>query len=91
MFKDVEGERGREASRVPAKGPERTMLNEITSKRTVTRQPGISRADVDNVSRQIEKLGKQLEELKKRGEIVSQNRNSPFTNRIHLEVVDNSF
>ncbi|KAL2235725.1 UNVERIFIED_CONTAM: hypothetical protein Sindi_1304700 [Sesamum indicum] len=55
------------------------------------RQPGISRTDVDNVSRQIEKLGKQIEELKKRGEIVSQNRSSTFTNRILLEVVDSSF
>ncbi|KAL2223697.1 UNVERIFIED_CONTAM: hypothetical protein Sindi_2946500, partial [Sesamum indicum] len=51
----------------------------------------ISRAEVDNVSYQIEKLGKQIEELKKRGEIVSQNRSSPFTNWILLEVVDSSF
>ncbi|KAL2232546.1 UNVERIFIED_CONTAM: hypothetical protein Sindi_1434600 [Sesamum indicum] len=63
----------------------------MTSRRTVTRQPGISRADVDSVSKQIEKLGKQIEELKKRGEIVLQNRSSPFTNRILLEVVDSSF
>ncbi|KAL2228547.1 UNVERIFIED_CONTAM: hypothetical protein Sindi_1834400 [Sesamum indicum] len=91
LFQEIEMEQRREVSRVPEKGPERTLSNEVTSKRTVTRQPGISRADVDNVSKHIEKMGKQIEELKKRGEIVSQNRNSPFTNRILLEVVDSSF
>ncbi|XP_011078520.1 uncharacterized protein LOC105162224 [Sesamum indicum] len=67
LFKEIEAEQRREVSRVPEKGPERTLSNEI------------------------EKLGKQIEELKKRGEIVSQNRSSPFTNRILLEVVDSSF
>ncbi|KAL2237387.1 UNVERIFIED_CONTAM: hypothetical protein Sindi_0930400 [Sesamum indicum] len=32
-----------------------------------------------------------IEELKKRGELVSQNRSSPFTNQILLEVIDSSF
>ncbi|KAL2228079.1 UNVERIFIED_CONTAM: hypothetical protein Sindi_1787600 [Sesamum indicum] len=67
LFQKIEAEQRREVSRVPEKGPEITLSNEI------------------------EKLGKQIEELKKRGEIVSQNRSSPFTNRILLEVVDNSF
>ncbi|XP_011079220.1 uncharacterized protein LOC105162804 [Sesamum indicum] len=63
----------------------------MASRKTTARQPGILRAEVDSVGKQIEQLGKQIEELKKRGEIVSQNRISPFTNRILLEVVDSSF
>ncbi|KAL0303746.1 UNVERIFIED_CONTAM: hypothetical protein Sradi_6242700 [Sesamum radiatum] len=55
------------------------------------REPGISRAEVDNVGRQIERLGKQIDNLKRRGEIVSQNKNSPFSNKILTEVVDPSF
>ncbi|KAL0445856.1 UNVERIFIED_CONTAM: hypothetical protein Slati_1713500 [Sesamum latifolium] len=55
------------------------------------REPGISRAEVDDVGWQIERLGKQIDELKRRGEIVSQNRNSPFSNKILTEVVDPSF
>ncbi|KAL2234291.1 UNVERIFIED_CONTAM: Retrovirus-related Pol polyprotein from transposon [Sesamum indicum] len=55
------------------------------------RGPVISRAEVDNVSKQIEKLGKQIDELKKRGEIVSQHRNSPFCNHILTETVAPNF
>ncbi|KAL2251291.1 UNVERIFIED_CONTAM: hypothetical protein Sindi_2251400 [Sesamum indicum] len=78
LFQEMEMKHRREFSSVPEKSPERTMSNEVTT-------------DVDNVSKQIEKLGKQIEELKKRGEIVSQNRSSSFTNWILLEVVDSSF
>ncbi|KAL2235182.1 UNVERIFIED_CONTAM: Retrovirus-related Pol polyprotein from transposon [Sesamum indicum] len=55
------------------------------------RGPAISRAEVDNVSKQIAQLGRQIDELKKRGEIVSHNRNSPFANRILIEMVNPSF
>ncbi|KAL2241784.1 UNVERIFIED_CONTAM: Retrovirus-related Pol polyprotein from transposon opus [Sesamum indicum] len=55
------------------------------------RGPAISRAEVDNVSKQIAQLGKQIDELKKRGEIVAHNRNSPFANRILIEMVNPSF
>ncbi|KAL0320511.1 UNVERIFIED_CONTAM: hypothetical protein Sradi_5312600, partial [Sesamum radiatum] len=55
------------------------------------REPGISKAEVDDVGRQIERLGKQIDELKRRGEIVSQNRNSLFSNKILTEVVDPNF
>ncbi|KAL0366128.1 UNVERIFIED_CONTAM: hypothetical protein Sradi_3502900 [Sesamum radiatum] len=55
------------------------------------REPGISRVKVDDVGRQIERLGKQIGELKRRGEIVAQNRNFPFSNKILTEVVDPSF
>ncbi|KAL2228729.1 UNVERIFIED_CONTAM: hypothetical protein Sindi_1852600, partial [Sesamum indicum] len=55
------------------------------------REPAISRADVDNVGRQIHLLGKQIDELKRRGELVTQNKHSPFYNRILSEVVNATF
>ncbi|KAL2240957.1 UNVERIFIED_CONTAM: Retrovirus-related Pol polyprotein from transposon opus [Sesamum indicum] len=55
------------------------------------RGPAISRAEVDNVSKQIALLGKQIDELKKRGEIVAHNRNSPFANWILIKTVNPSF
>ncbi|KAL2253091.1 UNVERIFIED_CONTAM: hypothetical protein Sindi_0103800 [Sesamum indicum] len=48
LFQEMETEHKREVSRVPEKGPERTMLNEVTSKRTITRQPGISSSPFTN-------------------------------------------
>ncbi|KAL2235164.1 UNVERIFIED_CONTAM: hypothetical protein Sindi_1248600 [Sesamum indicum] len=59
--------------------------------RSQARGPTISRAEVDSVSRQIVKLGKQIDELKKRGEIVSQHRSSPFYNQILTETIAPSF
>ncbi|KAL2235215.1 UNVERIFIED_CONTAM: Retrovirus-related Pol polyprotein from transposon [Sesamum indicum] len=59
--------------------------------RSRQRGPAISRAEVDNVSKQIATLGKQIDELKKRGEIVSHNQNSPFCNKILTETVNPSF
>ncbi|KAL2237457.1 UNVERIFIED_CONTAM: hypothetical protein Sindi_0937400 [Sesamum indicum] len=56
-------------------------------------QPAISRAEVGGVSRQIEKLKQQLDDLKKRsdlkkqGDRARQNTNSPFTNEMLSEVV----
>ncbi|KAL2249779.1 UNVERIFIED_CONTAM: hypothetical protein Sindi_2451600 [Sesamum indicum] len=55
------------------------------------REPAISRADVDSVGRQIHLLGKQIDELKRRGELVTQNKNSPFCNNILSEVVNAAF
>ncbi|KAL2238352.1 UNVERIFIED_CONTAM: Transposon Ty3-G Gag-Pol polyprotein [Sesamum indicum] len=55
------------------------------------RGPVISRAEVESVSKQIAKLGRQIDELKKRGEIVSQHRNSPFCNQILIETVPPNF
>ncbi|KAL2248305.1 UNVERIFIED_CONTAM: Transposon Ty3-G Gag-Pol polyprotein [Sesamum indicum] len=55
------------------------------------RGPAISRAEVESVSRQIVNLGRQIDELKKRGEIVSQHRNSPFCNQILTETVPPNF
>ncbi|KAL2236301.1 UNVERIFIED_CONTAM: hypothetical protein Sindi_0821800 [Sesamum indicum] len=54
-------------------------------------KPAISRADVDSVGRQIHLLGKQIDELKRRGELVTQNKHSPFCNRILSEVVNATF
>ncbi|KAL2232399.1 UNVERIFIED_CONTAM: hypothetical protein Sindi_1419900 [Sesamum indicum] len=59
--------------------------------RSLQRGLAISRAEVDNVSKQIPMLGKQIDELKKRGEIVAHNRNSPFCNKILIETVNPSF
>ncbi|KAL2241045.1 UNVERIFIED_CONTAM: Retrovirus-related Pol polyprotein from transposon [Sesamum indicum] len=59
--------------------------------RSLPRGPAISRAEVDNVSKPIALLGKQIDELKKRGEIVAHNRNSPFCNKILIETVNPSF
>ncbi|KAL2245800.1 UNVERIFIED_CONTAM: hypothetical protein Sindi_2848200 [Sesamum indicum] len=59
--------------------------------RSHQRGPAISRAEVDNMGKQIAMLGKQIDELKRRGDIVSHNRNSPFCNKILTEVVNLSF
>ncbi|KAL0333979.1 UNVERIFIED_CONTAM: hypothetical protein Sangu_1554100 [Sesamum angustifolium] len=40
---------------------------------------------------QIQRLGQQIDESKRRGEMVAQNRNSPFANKILTQVVDASF
>ncbi|XP_011075717.1 uncharacterized protein LOC105160151 [Sesamum indicum] len=43
------------------------------------------------MGRQIESLNKQIDELKKRGEIVSHNKNSPFSNDILVQTVEPGF
>ncbi|KAL0449373.1 UNVERIFIED_CONTAM: hypothetical protein Slati_1493700 [Sesamum latifolium] len=98
LFKEKEieeqPEQLEEASREePAKGNEAegSEIGSSERERGKRREPGISRAEVDDVGRQIERLRKQIDELKRRGEIVSQNRNSPFSNKILTEVVDPSF
>ncbi|KAL2249904.1 UNVERIFIED_CONTAM: Retrovirus-related Pol polyprotein from transposon gypsy [Sesamum indicum] len=55
------------------------------------REPAISRAEVDSVGKQIRMLGKEIDEVKRRGELVSRNKNSPFCNKILTEVVNTSF
>ncbi|KAL2245881.1 UNVERIFIED_CONTAM: hypothetical protein Sindi_2856300 [Sesamum indicum] len=56
-----------------------------------TRKRTISRAEVETVGKQIEKLKEQLDDLKKRGDLVRQNRNSPFASKILMEVVRPNF
>ncbi|KAL0373696.1 UNVERIFIED_CONTAM: hypothetical protein Sradi_3285300 [Sesamum radiatum] len=75
----------------PDQAEEESEVGSSEGERGKRREPGISKAEVDDVGRQIERLGKQIDELKRRGEIVSQNRNSPFSNKILTEVVDPSF
>ncbi|KAL2232085.1 UNVERIFIED_CONTAM: Retrovirus-related Pol polyprotein from transposon [Sesamum indicum] len=72
-------------------GVKRQLFQELETeqRRETLRAP--ERGPERTLSNEIEQLGKQIEELKKRGELVSQNRSSPFTNRILLEVVDNNF
>ncbi|KAL2227192.1 UNVERIFIED_CONTAM: Retrovirus-related Pol polyprotein from transposon [Sesamum indicum] len=76
------------------KDQNRRLPSEVGSSsrdKSQTRGPAISRAEVESVSRQIVNLGKQIDELKKRGEIVSQHRNSPFCNQILTETVPPNF
>ncbi|KAL2241098.1 UNVERIFIED_CONTAM: hypothetical protein Sindi_0751000 [Sesamum indicum] len=61
-----------------------------TNSRT-RKEPVISRTEVENVGKQIERLRQQIYDLKKRGELVTGNRYSPFTNKILTEVVSSSF
>ncbi|KAL2254676.1 UNVERIFIED_CONTAM: Retrovirus-related Pol polyprotein from transposon [Sesamum indicum] len=73
------------------RGPQPSDVGSSSRALSRPRGPAISRAEVDNVSKQIAQLGKQIDELKKRGEIVAHNRNSPFANRILTELVNPSF
>ncbi|KAL0400315.1 UNVERIFIED_CONTAM: hypothetical protein Sradi_2374800 [Sesamum radiatum] len=95
LFREKEVEREHEeASRdEPEKGhdAEGSVVGSSEKEKGKRREPGISRAKVDDVGRQIERLGRQIDDLKRRGEIVSQNRNFPFSNKILTEVVDPSF
>ncbi|KAL2246226.1 UNVERIFIED_CONTAM: hypothetical protein Sindi_2890800 [Sesamum indicum] len=59
--------------------------------RAKRREPVISRTEVESVGKQIHNLNKQIDELKKRGEIVSQNKNSPFCNDILIQTVEPGF
>ncbi|KAL0413087.1 UNVERIFIED_CONTAM: hypothetical protein Sradi_1510400 [Sesamum radiatum] len=94
LFKEreVEREQLEEDSREePEKGQEGSEVGSSERERGKRREPRISKVEVDDVGRQIERLGKQIDELKRRGEIVSQNRHSPFSNKILTEVVDLNF
>ncbi|KAL2228687.1 UNVERIFIED_CONTAM: hypothetical protein Sindi_1848400 [Sesamum indicum] len=59
--------------------------------RSKIREPVISRAEMESMGKQIESLNKQIYELKKRGEIVAHNKNSPFNNDILVQVVEPGF
>ncbi|KAL0455798.1 UNVERIFIED_CONTAM: hypothetical protein Slati_0919000 [Sesamum latifolium] len=67
------------------------MSDEASSRKMAARPPRISKAKVDDVSQRIKKLGIQIDDLKRKAEIVAQNRNLPFANRILSEVVDHGF
>ncbi|KAL2226656.1 UNVERIFIED_CONTAM: hypothetical protein Sindi_2024300, partial [Sesamum indicum] len=78
----------------PEQRSKRLAISEAGSSshiRAKKREPVISRAEVDSVGRQIELLNKQIDELKKRGDIVSHNRNSPFGNDILIQTVEPGF
>ncbi|KAL0404043.1 UNVERIFIED_CONTAM: hypothetical protein Sradi_2045100 [Sesamum radiatum] len=95
LFREREAEREQleETSREePKKGQaEGSEVGSSERERGKRREPGISKAEEDDVGRQIKRLGKQIDELKRRGEVVSQNRHSPFSNKILTEVVDPNF
>ncbi|KAL2236239.1 UNVERIFIED_CONTAM: hypothetical protein Sindi_0815600 [Sesamum indicum] len=86
--RDNEGMSKRGANK---KGPPPSEVGSSSRALSRPRGPAISRAEVDDVSKQIALLGKQIDELKKRGEIVAHNRNSPFANQILIEMVNPSF
>ncbi|KAL0303534.1 UNVERIFIED_CONTAM: Gag-Pol polyprotein [Sesamum radiatum] len=94
LFEEREGEREQleeDSREEPEKGQEGSEVGSSEKERGKRRESGISKAEVDDVGRQIERLGKQINELKRRGELVSQNRHSPFSNKILTEVVDPNF
>ncbi|KAL0428188.1 UNVERIFIED_CONTAM: Retrovirus-related Pol polyprotein from transposon gypsy [Sesamum latifolium] len=96
LFREREMEKGQQETssrEEPGKGQEAEGSEVGSSEREKgkRREPGISKAEVDDVGRQIKRLGKQIDELKRRGEIVAQNRISPFSNKIFTEVVDPNF
>ncbi|KAL2243415.1 UNVERIFIED_CONTAM: hypothetical protein Sindi_0459500 [Sesamum indicum] len=67
-----------------------------SSARELARAHGLTSSEagsteVDHVGKQIASLAKQIDELKKRGELVVQNRNSPFDNKTLMQIVDPNF
>ncbi|XP_011081403.1 uncharacterized protein LOC105164450 [Sesamum indicum] len=83
---------GNASARALARGRGLTSSEAGSSNRGMQRrEPTISKAKVDHVGKQIASLAKQIDELKKRGELVAQNRNSPFDNKIVTQVVDPNF
>ncbi|KAL2226632.1 UNVERIFIED_CONTAM: hypothetical protein Sindi_2021900 [Sesamum indicum] len=91
LFENVEPQR---ESRVQGEQEHRTKrpassdAGSSTHVRSKRREPVISRAEVESVGKQIHSLNKQIDELKKRGEIVSQNKNSPFCNDILVQTIE---
>ncbi|KAL2251369.1 UNVERIFIED_CONTAM: hypothetical protein Sindi_2259200 [Sesamum indicum] len=74
-----------------SKRPASSNAGSSSHVREKRREPIISRAEVESVGKQIHSLNKQIDELKKRGEIVSQNKNSPFCNDILIQTVEPGF
>ncbi|KAL2248154.1 UNVERIFIED_CONTAM: Retrovirus-related Pol polyprotein from transposon [Sesamum indicum] len=66
-----------------SKRPASSDAGSSSHSRMKRREPVIPWAEVESVGKQIHSLNKQINELKKRGEIVSQNKNSPFCNDPH--------
>ncbi|KAL2246210.1 UNVERIFIED_CONTAM: Retrovirus-related Pol polyprotein from transposon [Sesamum indicum] len=94
LFQEGEDARDNEGMSRPGanrKGPLPSDVGSSSRAPSRPRGPAISRAEVDNVSKQIALLGKQIDELKKRGEIVAHHRNSPFANQILIETVNPGF
>ncbi|KAL2226476.1 UNVERIFIED_CONTAM: hypothetical protein Sindi_2006300 [Sesamum indicum] len=94
LFKNTEPRReSREHSEQErrSKRPASSEAGSSSHIRTKRREPVISRAEVESMGRQIESLNKQIDELKKRGEIVSHNKNSPFSNDILVQTVEPGF
>ncbi|KAL0446449.1 UNVERIFIED_CONTAM: hypothetical protein Slati_1772800 [Sesamum latifolium] len=67
------------------------MPDARSSKREIRGEPAISGVDREDVGRQIEKLGQKIDELKMRGRLIAQNRNSLFARKILTKVVHPSF
>ncbi|KAL2253360.1 UNVERIFIED_CONTAM: hypothetical protein Sindi_0130700 [Sesamum indicum] len=74
-----------------SKRPASSDAGSSSHSRAKRREPVISRAEVESVGKQIENLNRQIDELKKRGEIVVHNKNSPFSNDILVQVVEPGF
>ncbi|KAL2249812.1 UNVERIFIED_CONTAM: hypothetical protein Sindi_2454900 [Sesamum indicum] len=73
-------------------GTSRVRERSVTASSNIRmREPAISRAEVETVGKQIEKLKQQIDDLKKRGDLVKQNRISPFTNKILTKVMVPNF
>ncbi|KAL2250201.1 UNVERIFIED_CONTAM: hypothetical protein Sindi_2493800 [Sesamum indicum] len=95
LFRDRDIKRTLEnaSRREPEKGrePASSKVGSSSRERVKRRELAISRVEVDSVGRKIELLGKQIDELKKRGELVAHNRNSTFNNKILMQVVNSNF
>ncbi|KAL2237797.1 UNVERIFIED_CONTAM: hypothetical protein Sindi_0971400 [Sesamum indicum] len=94
LFENVEPQResrvqGEQEHR--SKRPTSSNAGSSSHVRAKRREPVISRAEVESVGKQIHSLNKQIDKLKKRGEIVSQNKNSPFCNDILVQTVEPGF
>ncbi|KAL2250127.1 UNVERIFIED_CONTAM: hypothetical protein Sindi_2486400 [Sesamum indicum] len=90
--RDIERTLENASRREPEKGcePASSKVGSSSRERVKRRELAISRVEVDSVGRQIELLGKQIDELKKRGELVAHNRNSTFNNKILMQVVNSN-
>ncbi|KAL0359816.1 UNVERIFIED_CONTAM: hypothetical protein Sangu_0831000 [Sesamum angustifolium] len=65
--REIDAEMGNEVPGEPEKDREQELSDESLSRRVAPRPPGFSKVEVDDVSKQIEKLGLQIDDLKMRG------------------------
>ncbi|KAL2254571.1 UNVERIFIED_CONTAM: hypothetical protein Sindi_0251800 [Sesamum indicum] len=106
LFENTEPQRESRVHGEPERRTKKLVSSDAGSSshaRSKRREPVISRAEVENVGRQIEKLKQQLDDLKKRGDLkkradlkkrgdlTRRNMNSPFTNEILSEVIGSNF